>query len=313
MPIATIGIPVYQGENYLDETLQAARAQDYGALEIVVADNASTDATPEIIASHVAVDDRVRVITNLENLGAAENYNIAFRESRGKYFAWNAHDDYTSPDFISEGVKVLENDPTAVIAFGRLVIVDAIGQRREDKELPVPEGLRSPSPAVRFRATARGAPEIVVFGLIRSSTLKTTDLHGAFTGSDRNLVAELMLHGTAVQAGDSEFYLRHHDQRSVRLIAQAESRFSHPREAWFAPQRAGKIVFPGWRRLGGYIEAVRRSKHLSPAERMACYWAIVQLLVDDRMKLSKYLVKDIITALLQVAGPRSESPAIDDA
>ncbi len=224
MPIATIGIPVYQGENYLDETLQAARAQDYGALEIVVADNASTDATPEIIASHVAVDDRVRVITNPENLGAAENYNIAFRESRGKYFAWNAHDDYTSPDFISEGVKVLENDPTAVIAFGRLVIVDAIGQRRKDKELPVPEGLRSPSPAVRFRATARGAPEIVVFGLIRSSTLKTTDLHGAFTGSDRNLVAELMLHGTAVQAGDSEFYLRHHDQRSVRLIQQAESR-----------------------------------------------------------------------------------------
>ena len=303
-PLASIGIPVFQGEDFLDEALEAARAQRYEKLEIIVSDNASTDGTPDIIARHAGKDDRIVSITQIENIGAAENYNRAFRESRGEYFAWNAHDDYSSLDFISDGVNALESDPGAVVAVGRPIRVDATGQKLE--EIHFPQEFRSASPAVRFRAAARTSTAPLAFGLFRSSTLKATSLHGPFTGSDRNLVAEVMLYGRAVEAGSSEFYLREHDNRSVRRLHKGSLRFSHPREAWFAPDRGGKVVFPSWRRLGSYFSAVTRARHLGIRDRLTCYWAIVRLLFDDGLKLPKFLINDILTAFAQIARRRNE-------
>ena len=296
-PLVTIGIPVFQGENYLEETLESARAQDYPHLEIVVADNASTDATPDIVARHVAEDPRIRVTTNSENLGAAENYNVAFRHSLGDYFAWNAHDDIASPDFISEGVKALESDPDAVVAVAHFFRVDERGAKLE--ELPVPEAFGSPDPAVRFRAAARSNPEILVFSLLRTSAVNATRLHGHFTGSDRNLISELMLHGHAVET-EAEFYLRDHADRSVHRLGAGKSRWSHPREEWFAGARGGEVVFPNWRRLGWYFDAVSRTRGLGPVDRIRCYGAIFRMLFDDRLRLTKYLFNDVVTALVHV-------------
>lgn len=307
-PVASIGVPVFQGEDFLDEALEAIRAQDYGHLEIVVSDNASTDRTPEIIARHAASDRRIVSIRQTTNIGAAENYNVVFQESRGEYFAWNAHDDYSSADFISAGVKALESDPSAVVAIARPVRVDPTGRRLE--EIPVPPEFRTDSPAVRFRAAARTSTAPVVFGLFRSSALRRTNLHEPFTGSDRNLVAEVMLHGKAVDSGDSEFYLREHDNRSVRRLSKGSERFAHPREAWFAPQRAGRVVFPSWRRLGSYFGAVSRASHLGPRDRLACYLTVVRLLFDDRMRLAKYLFNDIVTALVYMVRRTRREPAM---
>lgn len=305
-PIASIGVPVFQGDDYLEEAMEAIRAQDYGRLEIVISDNASTDRTPEIIAKYADSDDRIVSIRQTTNIGAAENYNVVFQESHGDYFAWNAHDDYSSPDFISSGVKALESDPTAVVAIGRPIRVDSTGLTLE--EIPVPPDFRSDSPAVRFRAAARTSTAPVVFGLFRSSALSQTSLHEPFTGSDRNFVAEILLYGRAVEAGGSEFYLREHENRSVRRLAKGSERFTHPRESWFAPQRAGKVVFPSWRRLGSYFGAVTRAGHLGLRDRLVCYWTVVRLLFDDRMKLTKYLFNDLIAALAYSVRQKRNEP-----
>ena len=295
-PLASIGIPVYQGEDFLDKTLQSARNQKHEPLEIVVSDNASTDSTAAIVAQHAGADSRIRGVVQVENVGAAENYNAVFRESKGIYFAWNAHDDYSSPDFVFEGVRALEATPDAVVALPRTLRVDTSGAVLE--EMVIPDALFSASRAIRFRAAARAEPEAVIFGLFRSDVLRSTALHGHFTGSDRNLVAELLLMGPAVMAGDSEFYLREHDNRSVRRLGRGRSRFSHPREGWYAPQRSGKMVFPSWRRLGSYLSTVSRADNLTIKDRSSCYVAIVRLLFDDRMRLTKYLLNDVVTSLV---------------
>lgn len=292
--LASIGIPVFQGENYLGEAIEAARSQTHPYLEIVVSDNASTDRTAEIIRQQHTKDQRVRSVAQESNIGAAENYNEVFRESHGEFFAWNAHDDYTSPDFISAGIAALEADPEAVIAIAHPFHVDSAGAKLRPINVP-PELTTAQSPAARFRAAARCNPAVLVFGLYRREALLSTSLHEQFTGSDRNLVAEAMLVGRAVWAGSSEFYLRHHDNRSVRRLRSPGSRFSFPREAWYAPTRAGKMVFPSWRRLGGYAKSIFRAP-ISPLEKVACVGALARLLVDDRFKLTKYLLNDLLTA-----------------
>ena len=94
-PLVTVGLPVYNGERYLAEALEAALAQDLDDLEVVVCDNASEDSTREIALDYVARDRRVRYHRNERNLGLARNFNRVFELSRGKYFKWTAHDDCT--------------------------------------------------------------------------------------------------------------------------------------------------------------------------------------------------------------------------
>jgi glycosyltransferase involved in cell wall biosynthesis len=292
-PLVSIGVPVYQGANYLDQTLSAIRDQDYEFLEILVSDNASTDATPDIIARHSGEDPRVRMVTQSENIGAAENYNEVFRMAEGEFFAWNAHDDLTTGDFVTSGVAALIANPDAVVAVALPFRVGP--ELGKLGPLDLPAELSSTDPAVRFRAAARTSPAGLVFGLFRRETLAKTRLHGHFSGSDRNFMAEVMLHGRLIPAGTSEFYLREHEGRSVRSHRRHTKRFSHDRDAWYAPERRDHLVFPNWRRLGHYIVSVGRAP-LDFGDRVRCYLTIPRILFDDGATLLKMLGYDLVTA-----------------
>ena len=99
-PLVTIAIPTYNRSNgYLREALGSALAQDYGALEIVVVDNASTDATPEYVRS--VVDERLRYVRNEQNLGVNGNFNACLEHARGDYFLLLHDDDRIDPDFVT--------------------------------------------------------------------------------------------------------------------------------------------------------------------------------------------------------------------
>lgn len=295
----TIGIPVYQGANYLDETIEAVRAQDYDDLEIVVSDNASTDETAEIISRHASADSRIVHLTQVKNVGAAENYNVVFREATGDLFGWNAHDDFHTKGFLTEAVAIMEAQPEVSVAVAPLFKIDEVGEIVGSIDLPA--DLQSDSPARRFRAAARTHPVLTVFGIFRTSQLSSTSLHGHYTGSDRNLVAEMMLHGKVGVAADSRLYLREHAERSVRAPNKGPGSGSlrHAREAWFAPERAGKIVFPTWRRFGGYLRAIMRAP-ISNQQRVECAVNLVAHLGDDGFKFAKYLLMDLAIAVATV-------------
>ena len=89
-PIVSIGLPVYNGENYLEETLLAIRDQTFTEFELIIADNASTDRTAEICRDHAAHDGRIRYVRNAENVGAAANHNLVLELTRAPLFKWQA-------------------------------------------------------------------------------------------------------------------------------------------------------------------------------------------------------------------------------
>ena len=68
-PLVTIGVPVRNGEDFLAEALDSALAQEYPNLEILISDNASVDATPDICRRYAEADPRVRWWRNAENAG----------------------------------------------------------------------------------------------------------------------------------------------------------------------------------------------------------------------------------------------------
>src|SRR5215469_6919606 len=107
-PKVSIGMPVYNGANYLRSSVPSLLAQDYEDFELLISDNASTDETESICRELAESDGRIRYFRNERNVGAAQNYNKVFRLASGTFFKWAAHDDECHPTMLRRCVEVLE-------------------------------------------------------------------------------------------------------------------------------------------------------------------------------------------------------------
>ena len=122
----SIGLPVWNGEQYVARAMGALVAQDYSPLEIVVSDNASTDRTWEILR-RFEDDPRVCIHRSGETLGAVANFNRVVHLTRGPYFAWAAADDRFDPHFASRCMQALAEQPDAAGCLTGIRFVDEAG------------------------------------------------------------------------------------------------------------------------------------------------------------------------------------------
>ncbi|EFK08109.1 glycosyltransferase, group 2 family protein [delta proteobacterium NaphS2] len=115
----TIMIPTYNQEAFIAEAVNSALMQTYPNLEVVVGDDASTDATFSIVSR--IKDCRLKLVRNPQNLGRTANYrNIFYNHASGDFVVNLDGDDYyTDPEFIAEAVKMIGNDPSVVMVQAR--------------------------------------------------------------------------------------------------------------------------------------------------------------------------------------------------
>lgn len=244
-PTVTIGVPVYNGQNFLAEALDSVLAQTFTDFELVISDNASTDGTEAICRAYAEKDGRVRYYRSEVNYGASWNYNQTFQHARGKYFRWLAHDDLLMPDLLEKSVAVLEAHPDVVLCFTWVEDITSQGETIRIKKSGL--GSNLPRPHQRFKGLSTIKPAFnceEVFGLIRTDLLAKTKLIAPYSDSDRTLLADLGLYGPFYEIGEPLFQHRMHDKGSVVVYPDRQSRTS-----WFDTRKRGKLVFPSWRQL----------------------------------------------------------------
>ncbi len=262
-PRVSIGLPVYNGEAFLAEALDSLLAQTYRDFEIVISDNASTDATESICRERAARDARVRYVRSETNVGAMRNFNRVFELSRGEYFKWAAHDDVHDPEYLERCVAVLDAERDVVLVHTAYREVDEAGrtiQTRRDGRLTADDSVGR-----RFRALSdRRHSCQIIFGLMRASTLRRTRLLANYADCDRVLLAEIGLAGKMREIPDVLFAHREHRDRSVRQYRSRQTR-----NVWFDPARAGRPAMPYTRQFGEYMKAIGRAP-ISAGDRAAC-------------------------------------------
>lgn len=96
-PVISVVVPVYDVEDYLPRCLDSLLAQTHAALDVVVVDDGSPDASGEIAEAYAAGDDRVRVV-HIENRGLGGARNEGLRHVRGEFLAFADSDDVVPPD-----------------------------------------------------------------------------------------------------------------------------------------------------------------------------------------------------------------------
>lgn len=107
--LVSIVMPTYNQAPYLREAVDSVLQQTYPNLELVVVDDGSTDATPDILAEYM--DPRMRVICLEKNRGVSEAFNVAFSEARGRYVWRMCSDDLLAPTMVEVLVRALQDNP----------------------------------------------------------------------------------------------------------------------------------------------------------------------------------------------------------
>jgi glycosyltransferase involved in cell wall biosynthesis len=266
-PRLSVGLPVYNGEKYLAESLDALLGQSYEDFELIISDNASTDGTAGICRRYMKQDSRIRYIWQPRNIGAAPNHNFVVGQARGELFKWASADDLYGRDLLKCCVDALDEYPHVVLAHTWTALIDSSGRVTEAIDYPLATtSLRAPD---RFRSMLYGKAGDDSYGVIRAEVLRRTSLHDSYHHADRTITAEFVLHGPFYQVPDWLYFRRDHPDRAERARPTVRGRCAN-----LDPRRADRLRHPTVRLyadyLWGYVAAIRRAP-LSSADRRECY------------------------------------------
>ncbi|MGA7938093.1 MAG: glycosyltransferase family 2 protein [Kovacikia sp.] len=300
LPRVSVGLAVYNGENFIREAIDSILAQTFKDFELIISDNASTDKTQEICLEYAAKDKRIRYSRNEHNIGGIANQNRTVELSRGEYYKLAAHDDVCAPEFLEKCVEALDRDSSIVLSYPRTKIIDENGQFFDSDEPYVKLtnrniSLKSDSlkPQERFHDLACFPHACYqIFGVIRASSLKSIPGWGRYAGSDRALIARLGILGRFYEVPEDLFFLRRHSGQSINIGLRSMYLYNF----WFTTANKNKVVLPHWERVLEYLSAISKAP-LSPQDRMGCYLKMFNVLQVE----GQGMIKDLIVATIQIS------------
>jgi glycosyltransferase involved in cell wall biosynthesis len=208
-PLATIGMPVYNGGDLLRRALDSVLAQTHPHFEVVVSDNASTDGrTAELLTEYARRDARLRVTRQSVNLGPTGNFLWVLEQARGEHFMWAAHDDAWSPGYLAALCAQLDAAPAAVLAAG----VTEVQRRVPGSESLRTERIPQPPAGDRwtvFDAFLADAACPWFYGVYRTDWLRDHALRLqplTTRTADRIWLTDVLLNEQVVGSPDAVFY-----------------------------------------------------------------------------------------------------------
>jgi glycosyltransferase involved in cell wall biosynthesis len=266
-PRLTIGLPVYNGEHYLEESLDALLGQTFEDFELIVSDNASTDGTADICRRYEQLDPRVRYVRQPRNLGAAGNHNFVVDQARAELFKWASADDLYARDLIERCVAALDANPHVVLAHSWTAMIDAAGSVTAAVKYPLDtSSMRAPE---RFRSMLFESGGDDYYGVIRTDVIRRVVPQGSYHHADRTIVTDLALQGPFFQIPDWLYFRRDHPEQAERTCTTMRLRCEHA-----DPRRGDRLRHPAVRLYGeylwSYLSAVSNAP-LSAADRRECY------------------------------------------
>lgn len=215
LPLVSIGLPTYNSGSLVGQLLDSVVAQDYPNIEVVIADDCSSDNTAEVCRRYAEKYPFIAFHQNPANLGRVGNFLNALGKCSGEFVIWGDHDDQYAPTFISELVAALLARPGAVGAQGVIETRDNSGNLQRLVRL---EGASSPNNQTPWqlaaslvrahRARLRVKNNLLIHGVLRrSALLETIRAYPGLCVSERFWLAQMALAGPFVYV-DKLLYFR---------------------------------------------------------------------------------------------------------
>jgi glycosyltransferase involved in cell wall biosynthesis len=191
-PRVSIGIPIYRGESYLEETLKCLLGQTYTDYEIIIADNDPGGDAERIAEEYSKRYDFVHYKKHSKNIGALQNWNSLINHASGEYFICAGAHDLLSENALERMVNTLDHHQSVAIAYAPTHHISAEGIPFERNI-----GLLDTSGShivQRFNQVMWGNQE-PLYGLMRMDFIRGTRLQKEIVGSGAVWLAEMAIFG----------------------------------------------------------------------------------------------------------------------
>ncbi len=280
-PRISIGIPAYNSSAHIGATLEGLLAQSFGDFEIIVSDNASTDATRDVVENYMRLDPRIRYERQPVNIGANPNYSYVVRRARGEFFKWSSSSDWCAPAFLESCLKDLSAHEDAVLVVPRTYLFQETREKAEEYAGDL--AVLQDAPSARFAYVySKLALNNAINGLIRMSALRRTRLVDAYRGADIVLMGHLALLGKFRLLEQRLFYRRMERATATALQDDAGMWKHH------YPQRSAGTLLQGCKRHAGWVWAAMSSP-IGPGEKLRSLKVVAKYMYWER----RFLVNDL--------------------
>lgn len=116
----TIGMPIYNGEKFLEKRLDSILCQTYSYFELIISDNCSTDNTQKICIEYLKKDKRIQYFRQNNHIDLISNFNYVFDKAKYDYFIWASVDDIWLEKFLESNIMELENNTKLVGSISKV-------------------------------------------------------------------------------------------------------------------------------------------------------------------------------------------------
>ena len=271
-PRITIGVPVYNGETLLRGCLESLAAQTSREVAFLIMDNASTDGTPAIVHDFAVRDPRFRVLRQPRTVDVRQNFADVLAAADSEYFAWKAHDTRCATNWVETLTALLDANPWASLAVGRVVVTGCDGKEKEYRAEPLAADLETPA-EIRTRVMSLSASWI--YGLYRREEIQRVfarcrELFG-YTWSLDVLVVLTFILNRALATTDATLFQGYATGRSQTYLQP-----NHYVDSWAI-----------WRRFYRATQAILRESRLTPQEQRALQLTMIRLTNERSEKLHR--------------------------
>lgn len=125
--LVSLVLPTCNGSRYIQQSLRSVLTQTYQHWQLIIVDDGSNDATPDICQKLAAQEPRITIATNPSNLGLPASLNRGFSMARGSLLTWISDDNILAPHFLSSFVQAFNEDASLEFAYSPYYIIDANG------------------------------------------------------------------------------------------------------------------------------------------------------------------------------------------
>lgn len=289
-PLISIGIPAYNAEASIASAIEGLLAQSFGNFELIVSDNASTDATRDVVENYMLRDPRIRYERQPVNVGANGNYSHVVRRARGEFFKWSSSSDWCAPTFLERCLEEIMAHGDTVLVAPRTRLFQGSPSTWQDYAFDIE--VLDEAPLARFaRLYSTLRLNNAMNGLIRTSALRRTRLVERYLSADEVLLGHLALLGKFRLLPERLFYRRMEAAFATALQDRAGVLRHH------YPQPSARTLFQGSKRLLGRVRATL-SAPIPIGEKLrslfyvakTCYWE-GELILEDLRGVWQYFVR----------------------
>lgn len=241
IPKLSIGLPVYNGEEFLEKKLESILSQTFYDYELIISDNNSTDSTNKICEQFLKKDSRIKYYRQKQNMGVNWNFNFVLTEAIAPFFLWIGVNDEISNKFLEKNMNILENDQKIVGSISKIKPLEDSGNKSKENKIDTfVQKIIKKSRSIKtidslpifgtyeekIRFYLKNSTCQLIYGIFRTNELKQSIVQNSFIGNDWATMINILKFGNFHIVKEDIMY-EHLDGLSSKGITSISKLYGH--------------------------------------------------------------------------------------